>query len=131
MARSYHMGIPEHNGQILSITARSHFPHEGLVAVALGSVPILHVPLEVALVFCGVGMSWPTDGARTVTRQRLLGDLAILRLLPFRNLLSRRCLRGTLGFDLLLQCLLLGRCLRGFDWLLGSFVVLAPRHCTS
>ena len=26
MARSYHMGIPEHNGQILSITARSHFP---------------------------------------------------------------------------------------------------------
>ena len=29
MARSYHMGIPEHNGQILSITARSHFPADG------------------------------------------------------------------------------------------------------
>ena len=116
-----------------SAAPRHHGELEGLVAVALGSVPILHVPLEVAFVCSRVGLPFCTDGARTVTAQLQLGDLAIWSFLPIRNLLSRRCLRGTLDFDLglLLQCLLLGRCLRGFDWLLGSFVVLAPRHCTS
>jgi hypothetical protein len=46
MARSYHMGIPEHNGQILSITARSHFPGGG-------AVPCSKDPISAS---CGAGV---------------------------------------------------------------------------